>query len=99
MEKINYTLLIKLDLLELLHRDADDNVVAERIINEHIIPEKQLNAELLEALKEIYKQADKLQDHCLDEHFLDFNDESNEGCQSFNVTMVKTRDLITKSRT
>ena len=51
MEKINDTLLIKLDLLELLHRDADDNVVAERIIDEHIIPEKQLNAELLEGLK------------------------------------------------
>lgn len=53
------------------------------------------NREMKEALGNMIKEFQKLIDHCENEHFLDFDDESNEGVSGCNKAMKQARVCLT----
>lgn len=100
---INHQMMVMIMPLDTINDEIETNTasVCSDALNTYqqfeTLPSELLrqNREMKEALENTLKELLKLIDHCENEHFLDFDDESIEGVADCNKVMKQARNCLT----
>jgi len=71
-------------------------IIIYEALNKQIEQLQSLNKELAEALQELRKQAYDLKSHCIEQNYIDWEDESIDGCKQLDAAFDKAKSALDK---